>query len=93
MFRYFSNEQLSERNGMSATITMQTWLFFFLLSLLNIIPIIGTIAWLVVYLVIGFSSETAPSLRNYIKLQIIVSVVCLLFFGIVCGFAFSLFEV
>ena len=71
---------------------MQTWFLFFLLSLLNIIPIIGTIAWLVIYLIIGFSAETAPSLRKYIKLQIIVSVAVLLFCGILCAFAYGVFA-
>ena len=69
----FSNFYLSDYDGTSATITIRTWIFYHLLSLLNLLPVIGFLIWLGLYLYLGFSYETAPSLANYIKSQLIIT--------------------
>lgn len=77
MFYYFSNENLSYNNGTSATISILNWFLLHLLSLINMIPILGFIVWVVLYLMIGFRRETAPSIRNYIKFQVIIAAIVL----------------
>lgn len=75
MIKYFADDNLTFQAGTSATITMKTWFFLRLLSLFNLIPLVGTIVWLVIYIWIGFRAETAPSIQNYIKLQVIFTAV------------------
>ena len=71
MVKYFADDNLTFQDGASATISVKSWFLLHLLGLFNLIPLVGFIVWLVIYLLIGFSSETAPSIRNYIKLQFI----------------------
>lgn len=75
MFKYFADDNLTFQDGASATISMKTWLFLHLLGLFNLIPIVGTIVWLIIYICIGFRADTAPSIQNFIKLQVIFSVI------------------
>lgn len=88
MIKYFSDDNLIFQAGSSATITMKTWLLLHLLGFFNLIPIVGSIVWLVIYLMIGFRAETAPSIQNYIKLQVIFSVI-----GIVLAIIMTLVAV
>ena len=75
MFKCFSNEQLSLKNGQSATISTLNWLALEVLSLLNIIPVVGTIIWLFLYVVLCTKGTTAPSIRRYIKLKLILTLI------------------
>lgn len=86
MFDYFSDDNLIFRDGASATISMMTWFRLHLLSLFTLVPLIGPIVWLIIYIIIGIREETAPSIRNYIKLQLIITVVVFIF-GIIAVFA------
>jgi hypothetical protein len=67
----FNNTDLSARRGQSATMGVGTWMAFDCISLLHLIPILGTIAVLIIYLIILFGSQTAPSLRNRIVANLI----------------------
>ncbi|MCL1796726.1 MAG: hypothetical protein FWG24_00130 [Eggerthellaceae bacterium] len=67
----FNESKLAPTNGSSATISIKDWLLLDLLLLLNIIPIIGSIACLVIYLIIGFGKETAPSMKNRVIMTLI----------------------
>lgn len=92
MLHYFSDENLSWQNGTSATISIKSWFFLHLLSLLSLIPFVGVIVWLVVYIMLGLRSETAPSIANYIKFQLIACVVAIAFFFILLFGLSSLFA-
>lgn len=84
MFKYFSDEQLSLKNGQSATISTVNWLALELLSLLNFIPLVGTIVWLILYILLCVKGTTAPSIRSYIKLSLILALIGTIV-GIVIG--------
>lgn len=84
----FDETKLAQYNRTSATISMKDWILLDLLGLLNIIPIAGTIAYIVIILVIAFSSSTAISLKNrvlvnllWLALQIVASLIFLFVFG------------
>lgn len=88
MFHYFSNERLSEKNGESATITALNWLALEALSLLSLIPYAGVIVFLILYIIIGVKATTAPSIRSYIKLNLIVSAIVVVI-AIIIGVFFA----
>ena len=71
----FSEQKLSRDNGLSAAITIKDWLKLNCVGLFSLIPVVGTIVYLVVYLVIGFSEKTAISIKNNIKANLIWSLI------------------
>ena len=84
----FGEQALSHQNGKSATVGIREWLLLDCLSLLNIIPIVGSIAYIVIILVIGFGSSSAVSMKNriiasliWIAIWVILVVVIVLLFG------------
>lgn len=83
----FDNTKLAQSNGTSATIRIIDWFKLSLLSLIAVIPIIGTIVYLVLILKIAFGGNTAPSIKNYVLFQLIVSAIVLL----ICALAFAFF--
>lgn len=94
MFHYFSEENLSAQNGQAAAIGIKNWILLMCLSFLSIIPFVGFIVYLVVWLVIAFRAETAVSIANFIKAGLLVAVVSLvvalvlaLVFGMALGSA------
>lgn len=74
----FDNDKLAQKNGTSATIRMSDWLKLALMSLIACVPILGTIVYLVLILMIAFGGNTAPSIKNYVLLQLIISAIVLL---------------
>ena len=72
----FDNEKLAQKNGTSATIRMSDW---FKLSLLSLIACI-------LILKIAFGGNTAPSMKNFILLQLIISAIVLLIAALVLAF-------
>ena len=80
MFDYFSNRNLSWKNGQSATVKIIDYFKLKLLSLFLLIPVVGSILYIVILYVIGFREGTAPSVANYIKFQLIVSIIVLALF-------------
>lgn len=92
----FKNVELAQRNGQSATITIGNWFLYDLIGLLNVIPIVGSIASLVIYIMIAVSKQTAPSMRNrcildliYSLIIFIVMIIVLVMFGAVIMSAIS----
>lgn len=73
----FDESKLAASNGTSATVTIKDWLLYDCISLLNIIPIIGTIAALVIYAIIGFGSSAAPSMKNRVLASLVWLVICI----------------
>ena len=73
---FLGNNRLSQTNGTSATVTAMDWFKLFSISwLIMLIPFIGSIGSLVYYIVMLCRNTTAPSIKSYLKFQIIVSVV------------------
>lgn len=67
----FNEEKLGVQNGTSATVSIKDWLLLDLVGFLSIIPIIGSIAAIIIYLVIGFGSSTARSMKNRVLASLI----------------------
>lgn len=63
----FDESKLAANNGVSSTVSMKDWILFDLIGFLNIIPIIGSIISLIIYLVIGFGSSSSHSMRNRVR--------------------------
>ena len=62
----FRQDEIAQENGQSATVGIKQWLVLDLVSLLNIIPIIGSIAALIIYIIIAVRNDTAPSMKSRI---------------------------
>lgn len=73
----FDESQLASKNGVSATITIKDWLLLDCIGLLNVIPIIGSIVALILYLVIAFGSTTSVSMKNRVIATILWFVIWL----------------
>ncbi len=60
----FSENKMSRLNGRSATMKITDWLKYDCLSLLCLIPIFGSIAYLVIYIVLLCSDKTNKCLKS-----------------------------
>ena len=60
----FKDNELTMTNGTSSTISIGAWMKLDAIKLLGLIPIVGSLVALVIYCVILFGSETAPSIKN-----------------------------
>lgn len=73
----FSENKLKRLNGVSAHVTLGDWMKSDCLSLLNLIPIFGSIAALVIYFILAFSSKTAMSLKTRYQANLIWAAIIL----------------
>lgn len=99
MFHYFSEENLAEKNGQSASITIKNWLLLMCLGFLAVIPFVGIIAFLVLYIMLAFRAETAVSISAYIKANLLlalistaIAIVLVFIFGVSLGTALLHFS-
>lgn len=67
----FNDEKMSYRNGDSSTVGVLDWLLFDAIGILSIIPIVGPIAAIVLYVVIGSFRDSSPSVQNRIIVNFI----------------------
>ena len=67
----FNNEDLSYKNGDSATVGIVDWILFDAIGLLNVVPIAGPIAAIVMYVLIAANYDGAPSVQNRIIVNFI----------------------
>lgn len=74
----FRNNDLAEKNGTSATIGIKHWLLYDCIGLLMIIPLIGWLIALGLYLYIGFGNYTAPSMANRVKASLLIALVTII---------------
>lgn len=84
----FDESRLASENGVSSTVKIKDWILLDLLSFLNIIPIVGSIAYIVILCVIGFGSKSAISMKNrviasliWMAVGIVLSLLFLFAFG------------
>lgn len=74
----FGNQTLSQKNGVSATVKAGDWFKVFLFSwLLALIPIVGQIGSIIYWIWLLCKDTTAPSIKGYVKMNLIVSAVAL----------------
>ena len=78
----FKDNELTMTNGTSSTISIGTWMKLDAIKLLGFIPIVGSLATLIIYCVILFGSETAPSIKNRMFATLIWMAIGLVVFGI-----------
>lgn len=71
----FSESRLSKQNGLSACATTKDFLKLECLNFICLIPIVGTITYLIVLLVLAFSDSTAISIKSYAKARLIMSLI------------------
>ena len=77
---FLSEYELSQKNGMSATVSTKDWLKFCCLGLLNFIPIVGSLVYLGVLIYLAVNRDTAESLKGYIRALFIVTCVALVLY-------------
>lgn len=77
-----NNEDLSWKNGDSATVSVTDWLILDAIGFLGIVPIAGPIAAIVLYVLIAANRDGAPSVQNRIIVNFIWLGVWLLVSGI-----------
>lgn len=75
----FNEGDMRVENGLSAAVKVSDWIKLMCLSLLALIPVVGTIVYLILYLYLAFSQHTAESIKNYLKASLIVGAVSLVF--------------
>ena len=92
----FGENKMLRRNGASAHVTVGDWLKSDCLSFLIFIPIIGTIAYIVIYCILAFSSKTNRSMKTRYQANLIWSAIVLglyllllLFILLVLGVSFN----
>ncbi len=85
----FKNNELESANGSTATITVGTWLKFDAIRILGVIPFVGWLAVLIIYCVILFGSETAPSIKN----RMIADLIWIAIGLIICGILIAIFGI
>ena len=73
----FKEEDMMISNGVSATMTIKDWIKYSLLSLLSLVPFVGSITYLIICLMLICSKETNKSLRNYMLANLIISGIAL----------------
>ena len=69
--------RLWNKNGSSAKITWQDWFKLDCLTLLTLIPIVGPLLLLGIYIFLLVNNETAYSIRSRIKANLIWTIICL----------------
>jgi len=84
----FDEQRLAPQNGVSATVSIKDWIILDCIGFLNLIPILGNIAYIIIILVIAFGGSTAISLKNrvlatliWVAIGIVISIVVTIFFG------------
>ena len=73
----FKEKELAEKNGMTAYVRLLDWIKLDCISFLNLIPFIGSIAAIVIYLILAFSSDVSESVKSRIKANLIWSGIAL----------------
>ena len=91
----FNGAKMSRNNGLSATVKLSDWCKYDLLKLLNIIPVIGNILYIIIACIIAFGDKTAPSVKTRMQMSLIwaVAAVCfyivLIVIALLLGFSFA----
>ena len=92
----FKENRMARTNGVSATIKLGDWLKADCILFLNLVPCFGSIAAIILYLVLAFSANTAKSLKTRYQAALIWSAIALalyvVLFVILIALGFSLAD-
>lgn len=67
----FNDEELSQKNGDSSTVSIFNWFVYDIIKFLTIIPIVGPIVDIVLLIVIAATRGTSPTIQNRIIMDFI----------------------
>ena len=87
----FDNTKIADENGTSATVGLKQWLVMDCIMFLNIIPVLGSLAALAIYLVLAFGNRAAPSMRYRIMASLIWCVIAIILIVILTTAGFFTF--
>ena len=68
---------MGRNNGASAHVALGDWLKLYCLGFLNLIPILGFIAYIVIVCMIGFGNKSARSMKTSIQASLIIGAIIL----------------
>lgn len=71
-------DTLWNKNGGSASVIVKDWLKLDCVMLLSIVPIIGTIAAIVIYIILAFHQSTAVSIKSRIQANLVWMLISLI---------------
>lgn len=89
--QFVKESYLVEKNGTSGAVKTKDWLKFICLGFLNLIPLVGTIAYLGILIYIALSDNTSVSMKSYVRAYLIFFVISLvvgLVLGVILGVSF-----
>lgn len=78
MSNFIFEEQLIEENGTSARITISDWIKLDCIKFLSVIPVLGTIAAIIIYVILSNRNETPKSMQSRIRADIIWALIALI---------------
>lgn len=87
----FDNTKIADENGTSATVGLKQWFILDCIMFLNIIPVLGSLAALAIYLVLAFGNRAAPSMRYRIMASLIWCVIAIILIVILTTAGFFTF--
>ena len=92
----FKEKEMAEKNGFSASVRLSDWIKLDCIGFLHLIPLVGSIAVIVIYVVLAFSDDVSESVKSRIKANLIWSVVsvvlCIIYIMICVGATFFLID-
>lgn len=83
---------LWNKNGGSATMIVKDWMKLDCVMLLSVVPIIGTIAAIIIYVVLGFHRDTATSIKSRIQANLVWLLIFLII-SLIIAIAVSIFMI
>lgn len=78
MSNFLHEDLLMYDNGPSASITTKDWMKLDCIQFLSIIPVLGTIAAIVIYIILALNNETPKSMKTRLRANIIWALISLI---------------
>ncbi len=88
----FSENKLARKNGTAAAVKLGDWMALDCIGFLNLIPLLGSIAALVIYLVIAFSSKTSYSVKTRVRANFIWALIAIGIYIVMLVLALTVFS-
>ena len=77
MFKFLSESNLSQKNGVAGIVSTKDWLKFMCLGFLSLIPLVGPFIYLGVLIYLMVNQETAESVKGYLKASLIIAAIAI----------------
>lgn len=75
LFDRFNESELEYKNGTAGNVTMLDWFLFDLFKLIAIIPVVGAIAFIILYIVLAFRKELSQPIKARVRLDLIYAAI------------------